>query len=612
MVVLFGLIGLRLVMVQVVGADHWASYGEHQRIRPIELVAGRGAIFDRNGFDLAITVQQSTFVADPRLIDDPEAAAAELAPILELDPVGQQELSERLAKDTAFVYVARQVPDEVAEKVEAAEVDGVWAIDEAKRFNPAGELARSLLGRVGIDNEGLSALELQYDDSLAGEPGELIVEKDLQGRTIPAGRHHLDPAEPGEDLVLTIDRNLQIAAEQVLVDAVRTTQSLAGLAIVTNPENGEILALVNIERDASGEPATSGKNIAVTANYEPGSVNKVVTLAAALEEGLVEPESELLVPDELQVANHDFTDAESHLTEPMSVTDILTHSSNVGSIMVAQQLGKEKLYDYLRDFGFGRPTALGFPQEVAGSLLEPDDWSGTSIGTIPIGHGVSVTAMQMLYAYNAIANDGVYVPPKVVDTIVDSDGERRPGPEGDPRRVVSPTTAAQMRSMLANVVRSGTGEAAAIDGYEVAGKTGTARKPQDGGGYHDADGKTHHIATFAGFMPADDPKVSVIVVLDEPRGIYASSTAAPAFKQLSQYALRLLHVPPPSAGGDGSPTLSVEPPLVRGQAATPPPPPPTTTTTVPPTTTTTVPPATAPVPLRDPAARPTSLGRRGG
>ncbi|HMG41694.1 MAG TPA: penicillin-binding protein 2 [Acidimicrobiales bacterium] len=599
MVVLFGLVGLRLVMVQVVGADYWASYGENQRITPIQLVAGRGAIFDRNGYDLAITVQQPTFVADPRLITDPEATAATLAPILGLDAPKQEELRQRLAKDASFVYVARQVPTEVAEKIEAEKLDGIWSIDESKRFNPAGELGRSLLGRVGVDNEGLSALELQYDDNLAGEPGELIVERDLEGRTIPAGRHDLDPATPGDDLELTIDRNLQVATEEVLADAVRDEQAKGGYAIITNPENGEILALANIGLDDAGNPVSSGENVALTANYEPGSVNKVVTLAAALEEGLFEPDSELMVPGRLQVADHAFTDDHHHLTEPMSLTDILTDSSNVGTIMVAQELGKQKLYDYLRDFGFGQKTALDFPQEVAGSLLEPADWSGTSIGTIPIGHGVSVTAMQMLYAYNAIANDGVYVPPKLVDNIIDADGERRPGPEGESHRVVSPTTAAQMRAMLANVVRAGTGEAAAIEGYEVAGKTGTARKPQEGGGYVDADGRTHNVATFAGFMPADDPKLSVIVVLDEPRQVYASSTAAPAFRELSRYALRLMHVPPTGSTGT-SPTANVESPLVRGQAADPPPPPPSAPTTALPVST---PPPTTPVPLVNPRAR---------
>jgi cell division protein FtsI (penicillin-binding protein 3) len=250
----------------------------------------------------------------------------------------------------------------------------------------------------------------------------------------------------------------------------------------------------------------------------------------------------------------------------MTVTDILTQSSNVGTIMVAQRLGEERLADYLRAFGFGEATALGFPAETTGSFPAPEDWSGTSIGTIPIGQGISVTAMQMLYAYNAIANDGVYVPPRLVGEIIDAHGERRPAPSGQSRRVVSQTTAAQMRQMMANVVAAGTGEAATIEGYQVAGKTGTARKPSPtGGGYVWDDGRVHNIATFAGFMPADDPKLSIIVVLDEPDSTYASSTAAPTFAELARYALRHLRIPPPATGaaadGEG---------LARGEPAAPP------------------------------------------
>ena len=602
LVVLFSLVGLRLVMVQVVRADFWASYGENQRITPIELPAGRGAIYDRNGVDLAISVPHNTVVADPRLIRNPEATSEALAPVLQLDAAGQAALLQTLSKDAAFVYVARQVPDDVAAKIEKMELGGIWSIKEAKRINPAGELARSLLGRVDIDNAGTSGLEKQYEKKLSGSTGELIVEQDVRGRTIPAGRHHLDPAEPGEDLVLSIDRSLQLAAEEVMADAVLAKGAKGGVAIISDPETGEILALVNTTLDANGQPVSSGNNVALTANYEPGSVNKVITLAAALEEGLLEPETELEVPGVLQVADHVFEDDEDHLTEPMSVTDILTHSSNVGTIKIAQQLGKETLYDYLRDFGFGRRTALDFPQEVRGSVPQPEDWSGTSIGTIPIGHGVSVTAMQMLYAYNALANDGVYVPPKLVETIIDADGERHPGPTGDARRVVSPTTAAQMRTMLANVVENGTGSAAAIEGYDVAGKTGTARKPAETGGYRWPDGRTHHVATFAGFMPADDPKLSVIVVLDEPRQVYAASTAAPTFAELSRHALRLLDIPPSSATDPASPTVNVGPPQVRAQPATSP----TTSSTAPVTTMT----PSAPPPL-NPLARRFLTGRQG-
>ena len=560
---LFAVIAVRLVWVQVVRADRYARYGDGQRVEAIQLAAGRGAIFDRNQLDLAITVPLRTVVADPRLVTDPRATAHELAGLLDQDEEG---IYDELTRESAFAYIARRVPDDVADRVEAAHLEGIRLVEEAQRFNPAGNLARSVLGQVGVDNEGISALELQYDDELTGTPGELVLERDPEGRTIPAGRHDLDPAEPGEDLILTVDRNLQYEAEQVMAEAVRSTGSLSGTAIISNPETGEIYSLVNLVADpTTGQPADDGNNLAVTANYEPGSVNKVITLAAAIEEGLVTPDTRMTVPDNIRVADHTFTDSHAHPPQDWSITDILTESSNVGTIMVGQQLGKDRLADYLQAFGFGEATALDFPAEAAGAFPAPDDWSGTSIGTIPIGQGISVTAMQMLYAYNAIANDGVYVPPRLVGEIVDAQGERRAAPAGQSRRVVSPSTAAQVRQMMANVVEEGTGEAAQIEGYEVAGKTGTARKPSPTGhGYIWDDGRPHYIATFAGFMPADDPKLSIIVVLDEPRSTYASSSAAPAFAELARHALRHLRLPPPAAAAA---TAGPDGPLVHGEPA---------------------------------------------
>src|ERR687891_1190387 len=449
-----------------------------------------------------------------------------------------------------------------------------------------GGLARGVLGSVDPDNVGVSGLEQRYDDQLAGDPGEYMVERDLDGRTIPGGRHLIDPAEPGDDIVLTIDRSLQYATEGILAEQVRTVGAKAGWAIVSDPRTGEILALANVETDPkTHEVGNTGNNRAVTEMYEPGSVNKVITMAAALEEGVVTPETVLQVPDTLQVAEHTYGDAHS-LPSEMTASDVLAQSSNIGTIKIAQRLGTERVDDYLRRFGFGQETALGLPHEARGLLVDPDNWSGTSIGSIPIGQGISVTAMQMLLTYNTIANDGVYVPPTLLEATFDAEGERHEVAAGEGRRVVSPTPAAQVRKMLAEAVAAGTGEAAAIDGYETAGKTGTARKPQPGGGYRDEQGNYHHVATFAGFIPADDPQVSIIVVIDEPTtSPYAGDVAAPAFANIGRQALRTLGIAPPAAIDAVGPRL--EEPKVRAQPAAPP----TTATTVP-TTTTTVPGAT--------------------
>lgn len=589
----FGAIVVRLVDVQAVGGQRYAAFGASQRFQDIALPADRGSIFDRNGNDLAISIPQRTIWADPRLVEDPAAVASQLAPLLGLDAAGSLALAAKLGAGNQFTYVARRVDDQVANAVAALELPGIFFLDEPERFTPAGDLARSVLGQVGVDNEGLSGLELQYDDLLTGEPGELVIEKDPDGRTIPGGERQLEPAARGDDLVLTIDRSMQYETERALAAQIAAKGAKGGVAIVSRPDTGEILALANMVTDPeTGAVAAVGNNMAVTAVYEPGSVNKVITVAAALEEGLVAPSTEIVVPDRLQVSDHLFRDAEAHPTESYSVTRILTESSNVGTIKLAQMLGKERLDTYLRRFGMGARTALDFPNEAPGILLDPADYSGTSIGSIPIGMGIAVTAMQMLEAYNVLANGGVYVPPKLVLETVDAGGESHPTVAGEPRRVVSESTAARMRDMLANVVAEGTGTRGGITGYTVAGKTGTARKPLPTGGYQDAQGY-RYVATFAGFVPAERPELSIIVVIDEPVGdIYGGLVAAPVFADLAQYGLRLFRIPPPlverapapdtaAADAVASGLASTTPEKVRATPAT------STTTTAPPPPTST-------------------------
>jgi cell division protein FtsI (penicillin-binding protein 3) len=573
---MFLAIVVRLTYVQVLGADRYVAYGVDQRIKPIELAGGRGAIFDRGGRDLAISVPLTSIAADPSIVDDPAAAARRLAPVLGLD---QGDLRDLLSEDVRFVHLARHVDDDAAARVERLAIPGIIMFEEQSRFHPSGDLALSLLGGVDIDNTGHSGIEATYEDQLAGESGRLVVERDLHGRTIPAGRHHIDPARPGDDLILTLDRNLQYEVEAILADQIREVGAKGGTVIVADPETGEILALANQEVDPeTAEVRNSSNNVAVTANYEPGSVNKVITLAAALEEGLVTPGDVVRVPAALRVADHTYRDGNPG---DHTVTEILSRSSNVGTIKLAQMVGAERLDEYIRRFGFGRDTGLGLPHEENGDLLDLDDWSGTSIGSIPLGQGISVTAMQMLFAYNVIANDGVHVPPSVVAATRDTEGERHAVAPGESRRVVSPTTASQLRAMLTEVIEHGTGRAAAIDGYAAAGKTGTARKPQEGGGYRDADGNLHHIATFAGFLPADDPEVSIIVVIDEPTtSAYASQVAAPAFAEIARHAVRTLAVAPSAPEEQAPLAISTSDGRVWAAPATTEPPP----TTAPPST----------------------------
>lgn len=533
----------RLVMIQGVAPERYVALGEAQRIRTMVIPAPRGTIFDRNGKELALSVPQTTVWANPRQVTDPAGEARALAEALGAD---EQVLRDRLTRAASFVYLARAVPDEVAARVRQLRLDGVHFTEEPKRFLPAGSLAAPVLGLVGVDHEGLSGLELQYEGRLAGRPGELSTERDVTGTVeIPAAERQFRPAEPGDDLVLTIDRSLQYETERALAAEIQRSRALGGIAIVMAPRTGEVLAMANLRADpATGEVGPSPANDAVVRVYEPGSVNKVITIAAALEEGLVRPGTVFTVPWALPVADHVFHDHDPHPPERWNVTEILANSSNIGTIMIGQKLGRDRIDRYLRAFGLGAKTGLGFPGESAGLLLDPKRWSGTSIGTVPIGQGLAVTALQMLTVYNTLANGGVRVAPRLVKATIDGRGREVPVPPPAARRVVSERTARQVAAMLTEVVRAGTGTAAAIDGYVVAGKTGTARKPLEGArGYKPGA----YVATFAGFVPAQSPQLSAIVVLDEPTPIYGGLTAAPVFAQVARYALRLLRIPPSAA-----------------------------------------------------------------
>jgi cell division protein FtsI (penicillin-binding protein 3) len=585
-VLAFSAVLVRVGTLQTVDAARYTALGEAQRVRAVVLPAERGTIFDRNGAELALTVPKKTVWADPRLVADPGKAAGLLAPILGADAAA---LATRLSRTADFVYVARQIDDTEAQRIAGLHLSGVFLIDEPGRESPSGELARSIVGRVDIDNKGVSGVEGEYDERLAGVPGQLVRERDAQGHTIPVGRQSIEPATPGDDVVLTIDRSLQFATEQALLRQVTAVGARGARAIIQDPRTGDVLAMANVDVDPeTGQPVVSSANEALTAVFEPGSVNKVITAAGAIEEGLVNPNTVLHVPDHLQVSDHLFSDHDPHAVASWSVTDIVTRSSNIGTIMIAQMLGKQRIDEYLRKFGLGDKTALDFPGESAGLMLDPKDWSGTSIGSIPIGQGISVTAMQMLEVYDVIANGGKYVAPRLVDATIDGGGARHDAPPAAQRQVVSAETAAKVNAMLQNVVASqdGTGFRAAVPGYTVAGKTGTARKPNDNGlpGYKTGA----YVSSFAGYLPAENPQVSIIVVIDEPStSIYASVVSAPLFAELANLAVRQLRVAPAAPIPSGATVQT--PDVAPGTAPTPAdladaggaPPPPSSTATPP-------------------------------
>ena len=572
--VLFGLLMIvavgKLVEIQVVNADSYAESGVRQRARTIDLTATRGRIYDRDGDVLATSVEAATVYADPRLFRPSTAAdgsqiapgadagevAATLAPLLDRD---EGWLEQRLTSDRHFVYLGRQLDHDVGEQVERLELPGIGVLSEPRRVYPAGPLAAQTVGFTGLDGDGLQGLEARYDPVLAGRPGMLVLERAPGGLDIASGMRELVPPEVGTDLVLTLDREIQHAAEHAAAQALEEHDARGASVLVQDVGTGEVLGMASApdydpnERDAD-EDRDTWRNRAVTDVFEPGSAQKALTIAAAVEEGLVSADTRLEVPDNLTVHGKRFTDVGEHDEEVWSVAEIMERSSNVGTIKIAQELGDQRLESYLRAFGLGSVSGLGFPGETAGLLMPHEQWWGTSLPTIAIGQGVGVTLLQLSSAYATVANAGVAVEPTLVRGTVGEDGRLTPATAPDQQQVVSGDTAAQVAAMLEDAVSGehGTGHRASVDGHRVAGKTGTARKPSDGElGYSD-----QYVATFVGFAPVDDPRVVVAVMIDEPEPIYGGVVAAPVFAEVMGSALRSLRVPPDSAGRDLADSLA--------------------------------------------------------
>ncbi|MDQ3956859.1 MAG: penicillin-binding protein 2 [Actinomycetota bacterium] len=535
--------GARLFVLQILEAPAYARLASDQREETVEFPARRGAIFDRNGATLAISVDLKTIFADPKLVEDVAGEAELLAPVLDM-PV--EEVEARLrgqSPDDEFEYLMRQAPPPVSEKIEALDLPGVFMLDEAKRYYPGERLASHVLGFAGQDGVGLEGIESQYDAILQGRAGEMTFEQDLEGTLLPGGRFHIQQPRPGRALFLTIDKKLQYFTQVTLADAAARYHAEAGTAIVMRPGTGEILALANYPDFDPNEPGDFSpealQNRALNYVYEPGSAFKIVTASAALEEKVVTPKTEFIVPDSFPYAGEIFNDSHPHPTVKMTATEVIEQSSNVGTIQIGLKLGGEKLDEYVRRFGFGEKTGLDFPGESSGIVIDREDWTAPTIATIPIGQGIAVTPLQMASAYATLANGGVWVEPKLLASTMDGEGKIQPSPRATTRRVVSPRTAKQMSRILTGVTKEGTGVEAQIPGYSVAGKTGTAQKPLPTGGYGNS-----YVGSFAGFVPAGRPEIVVLVVLDEPSPIWGGSTAAPTFKKIAEFALRHLGVSP--------------------------------------------------------------------
>ncbi len=542
----------RAAWLQGVQAASLSGMAERQHQETITIPAGRGSILDRSGVQLAIGEQGTTVYANPRQIQNPRHEADVAASILGIDP---GPLAISLAdRKLGFVYVARKADPQRAALLARRHLTGFGSYPEERRAYPQNAVASQLLGYAGVDNHGLAGLELQLDRSLSGRAGSETVVRDARGRVFDV--LNAKPEREGRDAYLTIDHTIQSNAESVLRDTIREWHAKSATAIVLDPRTGAVLAMANAPGyDANRypeEPRSAQRNRAVTDTYEPGSTFKLVTIAGALSEGLVTPQTSFVLPYSIQVADRVIHDAESRGTETMTVAEILARSSNVGAITIAERLGQSRLGRWITRFGYGRMTGIDFPGESPGIVLPVDQWSGSTIGNVPIGQGIAVTPIQMASAYAAIANGGVWRTPHVVDHIGGS-----PRPRIASRRVVTAPIAREIVAMLKNVVLDGTGTSAAVPGYQVAGKTGTAQKP----GPHGYT-TNKYVASFVGFVPASRPRLVVLVAVDEPtKAIWGGTVAAPAFQKIATFDLQYLEVPPdaPQTAGSTSAQAYVAP-----------------------------------------------------
>jgi len=534
--VVFGGLLAREAWIATVRAAPLAAMATAQTKATVPLPAGRGAIFDAVGTPLALGEQATTVYVDPSAVTKPKSEALVAARILGLKR--KAVLRALTTTGTHFAYVERKAPADKATLLAKRNLPGFHFYGEERRTYPQSSVAAQVLGYAGVDNNGLAGLELELNQELTGVPGEETILRDPFGRAIDV--QNVQPAKPGKDVFLTVDHRIQANAEQVLRATVAKWHAKDATAIVLDPRTGGVLAMATepgyvtnnypraFARGLTGNRATSDV-------YEPGSVFKVVTIGGALADHLVTPHTSFLLPYSIHVADRVVHDAERRPTERMTVAQILQRSSNVGAVTIARtKLGESGLKQWIHRFGFGQQTGIDFPGESAGLL--PSYWSGSTIGNVPIGQGISVTAIQLASVYAAIANRGLWIQPHLVDHV---QGVQMPTPKT--RRILPRSVDRQLLAMLKGVVSdAGTGAAAEIPGYTVAGKTGTAQKP---GPHGYMPGK--YAATFVGMVPAKNPRVVVLVTVDEPHGAYYGGVvAAPAFAQIATFDLQYLEVPP--------------------------------------------------------------------
>jgi cell division protein FtsI (penicillin-binding protein 3) len=530
----FCVIGARAFWLQGVQGSKLASEAVNQQTEAIALPSLRGSLLDRRGNALAVSEDAATIFAVPPEITKPALAAEKLAPILELD---ERKVLSAVTAETTYSVLAKKVGLPTAKRIERLGLQGIGQDPDSRRTYPQGDLAAQVIGVVGSENQGLTGLEEGEESVLHGTDGERRIVTDATGEPIRLETAH--EAEDGENVQLTLDPAIEQKTEEVLGEVGETYAPKGATAIVMDPRSSQVLAMANWPQvdpsDLSEASPEDLMNRATAFNYEPGSTFKAFTVAAALEEGLVTPESSFYLPSQLHVADRVIEDAEARPPVTLTVGQILAQSSNVGAVTIGLKLGAERFSKWIDRFGFGRPTGVQFPDEERGLVPKLDEYSGSTMGNLPMGQGLSVTPMQMMAGYQAIADGGILKRPQLIEKVGD---EKVHEPKG--HRVINAAVAAQVREMLEGVLQAGgTASEVSVPGYQLAGKTGTAQVAENG-----TYSETKYVASFIGFAPAQDPQLLVSVIVDQPQGeIYGGSVAAPAFGRIAAFALPYLGVP---------------------------------------------------------------------
>ena len=539
----------RIFDLMVLKGDDLAALGQNQRVRTLPLPADRGPIYDSEGAPLAITVESRNVTADQNLIENPAEAAERLAPMLGMD---QATLQEKLTGDDIFVYVAKGLTPEQWRQIKALKIVGIFSEKTTERTYPAGTLAANVLGFVNSEGVGSGGLEMSLDDRLKGTDGSRTFEQGAAGQAIPSAEDVLLEPEPGQGVQLTINRDIQYVAQRAIAARVRDANAESGTVTVIEAKTGRILAMATAPTFDPNNYTSANEddmgNRPVSEIYEPGSTGKVLTMSAVIEEGKAKPRSKITVPPTLTRGGHTTNDHTPHGTLQLTLNGVLAQSSNIGTILFADRIGGDKLYEYQRKFGMGQPTGLNFPGEENGLLPKPENWWPTTFQALAYGQSYSVTSLQVASLYQTIANDGVRLKPRLIDGYVDADGSFTPAATEPGVQVVSKKTAKSVSRMLENVVTDGTGAVAKIPGYRVAGKTGTAERAVNGG-------YSGYSASFIGYAPADDPEIVVQVMLQDPKnGHYGSVLGGPVFNTTMTYALQELKIPPSGTKSPQIPT----------------------------------------------------------